>query len=773
MKWAFVLTLISVALVLQVDGETSAVQANGAAAFAVEPYLLNVAAHEATVAFHLEAPMSATVRVFGPEEIRTFPSREVRRAHFVRILNLAPGQTYTYEVICGEGAVRTNPGDPGFQIRTAVLPGESFTFAVYGDPRPGDTRTHRHYQDVISQIIRNEPSFCLVLGDMVDDGRKSEEWEDFFRIGSQLLRRTAIYPVAGDNDYSLGRGLIGNYFPQLKRGYYHFKWGDVHFFGMDVWDARGQQPRAAIDANSAQVRWLTTQLSRDKVQQARFRVVFLHDPVFISRGRSSRLLREVWGPVFREYGVDIVFASWHMYERSQNDGVTYVVSGGAGADLIWMNKNPAFPSIADARRHHYCRVDVSAGTMTVRAVASDGTVLDSVTLVPRGRNLSTSDGIEHRAQRLRREIIIENGVGTREIPIHLFSYQFNYFRQLVHHSLPRWARENEASVRLLYYDLAIQGAYDLFIAAGEEFGCRGVDIPTLFVGRSALVGEREIESELPGELRLFRENPTLYAKQMIIPFKESHDIRTIKEDKFNSISYAAVTTAGLLDGVSPYSLIAVFVLISYLRAVGGTRRQMLMAGTLFTTAVFLTYLTNGIIPFQLTSWLLDHRFVSVVVSLVLLILVGALAGLSVVDFLRLLTRSSTEFPVQRPTFLKTRIGERSLAFARNRIAVSLAAVGLGIVIAGMKLVYAGQVYLPILTMISAPSHRAAATIYLMLYSTAAVIPLVVLFLLASFSVNSQRITGLIQRHVALTKLGLTIVFITMAVAIVHMMGWMA
>ena len=50
-------------------------------------------------------------------------------------------------------------------------------------------------------------------------------------------------------------------------------------------------------------------------------------------------------------------------------GKTAVITGGAGAELVWLRRNPAFSSQAEARRHHFCRVDVKAGGMQLRGIA--------------------------------------------------------------------------------------------------------------------------------------------------------------------------------------------------------------------------------------------------------------------------------------------------------------------------------------------------------------------------------------------------------------------
>ena len=71
---------------------------------------------------------------------------------------------------------------------------------------------------LLSQILMTEPVFRLVLGDMVDDGRQPEQWEDFFGVEQDIGHRTALYAVKGDNDYAEGNGLYSQYLPKLKKG---------------------------------------------------------------------------------------------------------------------------------------------------------------------------------------------------------------------------------------------------------------------------------------------------------------------------------------------------------------------------------------------------------------------------------------------------------------------------------------------------------------------------------------------------------------------------
>jgi len=501
-------------------------------------------------------------------------------------------------------------------------------------------------------------------------------------------------------------------------------------------------------------------------------VVFLHDPVFISRGKSSEILRRVWAPIFQKYNVDVVFASWHLYERSSHRGITYIISGGGGAEMIWMKKDPTFASQAEARRHHFCRVDIDSDTMTIRAIATDGTVLDAITLTPKPQYSDTTGNMSRSVNQLRKEILINNESDGGELTLNLFSYDCAYCRKLLKHDLPRLAKKNDIALRVFYFNLDTEGTYEMFLNAGAEFGRQGADIPTIFVGRNVLGGEVEIESQFDKEIAEFRKDPKQYLERTIVPFKQAHDTSTIAEEKFNALTCGMVAGAGLLDGINPCAFTTIIFLISYLSFVGISRKQMFYTGGVFTLAVFLTYFAIGLTLFNFLKSILRSQAIIGGVNLLLLLVVVTLGVFSVIDFVRCFKGNVKDITLQLPDFLKKAIRGRIRGFARNKGAIVGASFVLGVVIAGMELACTGQVYIPIVTMISEPTYRITAVSYLFLYNVAFILPLVAVFLLAAFGVTSDRMGNIFRRHIAAVKMAFVMLFAVMALMIIYNLRWL-
>src|SRR5207253_1119267 len=106
--------------------------------------------------------------------------------------------------------------------------------------------------------------------------------------------------------------------------------------------------------------------------------VLLHRPLFSSGAHGGDTsIQEALAPMFQRYGVDVVFQGHdHHYERSEPiNGVTYIVTGGAGAPLRSVSGAP-WTRVKEST-HHFLVVEASASRVRVIAKRSDGSQLDS------------------------------------------------------------------------------------------------------------------------------------------------------------------------------------------------------------------------------------------------------------------------------------------------------------------------------------------------------------------------------------------------------------
>jgi len=139
-----------------------------------------------------------------------------------------------------------------------------------------------------------------------------------------------------------------------------------------------------VDANhpdAAQAGWLDSQLSTPGPP---FRVVVFHQPAYsCGLHGSTPDVDRLWVPIFERHRVALVLNGHdHDYERFTSPaGVTYVVTGGGGQDLYPLIPCTGTPQEdAKAQTHHFTGVEVTARSLTLTAVGTDGGVIDRTVL---------------------------------------------------------------------------------------------------------------------------------------------------------------------------------------------------------------------------------------------------------------------------------------------------------------------------------------------------------------------------------------------------------
>ncbi len=338
------------------------------------PYLQDLGSTSITVMWELDEERAAKISVTGPSGTRT---QHVAAARFAeaRLEQLQPSSRYRYRVAIGD---KVWDGE----FATAPPPGKDvpFSFAVVGDSR-GGMEPHRR---VVDRILQDVPEFILGTGDMVDEGYRQDQWQQFFDIEDPLLRTVVYFPALGNHDRQ-GRGRTADnyraYFSVPENGgdterYYAFTYAASRFLVLDS--------NAYSFALTDQTAWIERELVAARQDPAIHHVfVVMHHPPFsISLHGGSTDLRERWTPLFEAYAVSAVFSGHdHVYERAEHNGIRYFVSGGGGAPL-YPRRSKSSPIDLEAvkkfeRALHFLRVGVAGARIEVTAVRADGTTIES------------------------------------------------------------------------------------------------------------------------------------------------------------------------------------------------------------------------------------------------------------------------------------------------------------------------------------------------------------------------------------------------------------
>lgn len=307
--------------------------------------------------------------LFGGGEVGEGPYR----VHEVRLCGtMTPNTTYSYRV-GGEGAwsetfTFTTPGEPGSF--------DTFTVAIAGDSRGAYTT----WEQIITKMDSYDPDFIMFSGDMVELGGSQSEWELWLAACGDVIARRPFLAAHGNHEF-----LAQNYFAQFafpnNEEWYTIEYGNLLLMSLN------DTVQDANEVTSEQPQWLQEVLSGS---EATWKFAMHHQPAYstCTRHGSDLEVRKSWVPVWEQYNVDAVFAGHnHIYERSvpiradaeDSRGVTYVVTGGAGAPLYTESESDWFGNVANPIEH-YIIADVGPDAVSFVVRDLDDNVIDSFTL---------------------------------------------------------------------------------------------------------------------------------------------------------------------------------------------------------------------------------------------------------------------------------------------------------------------------------------------------------------------------------------------------------
>jgi Calcineurin-like phosphoesterase len=208
----------------------------------------------------------------------------------------------------------------------------------------------------------------VTTGDNVYERGEPQRFADQLDRPYQKLRRTRpLWVTLGNHDVRAGHGAAQLRHLGLPKLPYVKTLPGVQLLFLD-----GNRP------DRAQASWLKVRLARPG---PRFRVVVFHQPAWsCSSHGSNQEVDRWWVPVLERNRVALVLNGHdHNYQRFVSArGVNYVVTGGGGKNLYPVTRCPSGTPrrVAGVARNHFTAVEVRQGSLTVRAVAANGQVID-------------------------------------------------------------------------------------------------------------------------------------------------------------------------------------------------------------------------------------------------------------------------------------------------------------------------------------------------------------------------------------------------------------
>lgn len=330
---------------------------------------------------------------------RTAAARPGRHVQRVRLDGLEPATVYHYEVTAaGHGQ---SARSERHALRTAAPPGTPFAFAVTSETGGyGDDEINTR---LFAQMAAHRPDFLVVVGDAVGRGSLYDEWDRwFFGPGRRFLHTTPFYLCPGNHEEAHLPAAGGPYAPERTwlheftaypqpGTYYGFDYGDAHFTALDstamvTYEAGQPQATSELEDRSAQMQFLAGDLA---AADTAWRLAFYHYPPYVSGDYEVAQMRRL-APALEAGAVDVVLNSHTIvYERShplrggaldEENGIVYVVAGGAGAKPDWFHRHRAWHTAQAVAVPHYVLATVTPRRLELRAIDVEGRLFDRLEL---------------------------------------------------------------------------------------------------------------------------------------------------------------------------------------------------------------------------------------------------------------------------------------------------------------------------------------------------------------------------------------------------------
>jgi thiol-disulfide isomerase/thioredoxin len=323
-------------------------------------------------------------------------------------------------------------------------------------------------------------------------------------------------------------------------------------------------------------------------------------------------------------------------------------------------------------------------------------------------------------------------------------------------------------VEIQKFDISTPSGVTIAEQLGEIYGVPEYDrlvVPVIYIGDSYFLREHINYDNLLNLVEQIKD------EELPPPWEKiEEDISSVQQrlvERFQSFGIGAIAISGLIDGINPCAFATIIFFISYLALIKRTGRDLLLVGSMFTLAIFLTYFLIGAGALKAVTTL---SFLPLARQIFIFVTAGigiVLGILSLLDYLKYKkTGKSSDATLQLPPRIKQMIHSTIRKNVKTSNFIIMAAVT-GFMVSILELACTGQIYLPTLIFISnVPEFRANALVYLLLYNLMFVVPLILVFLFTYWGTSSQRWAELTKQHFGAIKLIMAALFFGLAILLI-------
>ena len=306
--------------------------------FQTAPYLQNARTDSMTVAWSTIKPCYSWVEYGDSEELgnkaHTIVDGQIvanNRLNKIVVTGLESGKTYHYKVCSKDilefGAYKVKWGrveeSKTFTFTTVENGAEKFTCAIFNDLHDN----HKLYRALAAQLEKCDYDLSIFNGDCFNDPRSEDQVVRSLNVFNRGVRssETPVIYLRGNHEIrgSYSRQWSKHFSTPDSKQYYAITRGPIRMIFLDCGEDKVDTNRAYSGLNDfsgfrkEQADWLEKEIKSDEYQNAAFRVLIHHIPIFDLKD-SRTVLWNLWKPIVNNAGIDMTIHG-HTHRPAVHD----------------------------------------------------------------------------------------------------------------------------------------------------------------------------------------------------------------------------------------------------------------------------------------------------------------------------------------------------------------------------------------------------------------------------------------------------------------------
>lgn len=363
---------------------------------------------------------------------------------------------------------------------------------------------------------------------------------------------------------------------------------------------------------------------------------------------------------------------------------------------------------------------------------------------------------------------------TRRKLIVFFSPGCHRCIQIKKEVMPGIEKEFKDKITIEYRDINDIENYKLLLSMKEKYNPQlKIVVPVFYFEGSLLDAKGDVRNNLRQLILGFLKRPTSKYEGLAIIDLVTH---------MRSFRPLVIIGAGLEDGINPCAFTVIVFFISFLALQGYKKKELVLIGSSFIFAVFLTYLLIGLGLFGFLYRLKGFWLVAKTINIGIGMFSIVLGLFALYDFFKFKRTGQTEgLILQLPAAVKNQIhkviglhyrvtknGSPEGQVLKKRIfRLVMSALITGFLVSILEAVCTGQVYLPtIVFVLKTTPPKLQAVLYLLLYNLMFIVPLFIILLFALLGVTSTQFSQLFKKHLSSVKILMAVLFFALGIFLI-------